>query len=142
MTPVPTHIVEALREVFRDALFVYVHGSAASGRLTEESDLDVAVMFERNLSLDERGSLAETLERRVGRKVDLLDLRTADPIIKMQVLSKGQAVVVEDRRALAEFRMYTPSLYFDAKIQRRPAEQALFSWAREVVAKYQGLTQP
>ncbi len=134
MTALDPDIAAAVRDVLRGAAagvrFAYVHGSAAAGRLGPESDVDVALWADHALSLDERLRISESLERRLHRTVDLLDLRRGDPIVRMQVLEKGVPVLVEDERALADFRMYTPSLYFDTKIQRRPVEEGMAAWAR------------
>lgn len=134
MTALDPDIAEAVRDVLQGAgagvRFAYVHGSAAAGRLGPESDVDVALWADHVLSRDEWLEISVSLERRLHRPVDLLDLRRGDPIVRMQVLRKGVLVLVEDARALAEFRMYTPSVYFDTKIQRRPVEEAMLAWAR------------
>lgn len=134
MTALDPDIAAAVRDVLQDApvgvRFAYVHGSAAAGRLGPESDVDVALWADRALSPEERLEISQRLERHLHRTVDLLDLRRGDAIVRMQVLEHGVPVLVEDARALAEFRMYTPALYFDVKIQRRPVEQAMAAWAR------------
>jgi uncharacterized protein len=107
------------------AQFALVFGSFGTPSFGPESDLDVAVSFPRALSGMDLVSLAGRLETAAGRRVDVVDLRRADPIIAMQVLRNGRPILVTEPRALAEFQMYTPSRYFDWKITRRPIEEAM-----------------
>ncbi len=105
--------------------FALVFGSYGTPAFGPESDLDIAVQFPGALSGAEFLSLAGRLDEAAGRRVDVVDLRGADPIIAMQVLRNGKPFLVADRRALTDFQMYTPSRYFDWKICRRPVEEAM-----------------
>lgn len=107
------------------AQFALVFGSFGTPSFGPESDLDIAVSFPRALPAMDLVSLAGRLETAAGRRVDVVDLRRADPIIAMQVLRYGRPILVAEPRALAEFQMYTPSRYFDWKITRRPIEEAM-----------------
>ena len=109
----------------RGAAFAYVFGSYGTPSFGPESDVDIAVSFApRRLASKEFFALASDLEDVAGRKVDLADLLVCDPILRMQVLRRGRVIFVRDARALSEFRMKTPSLYFDVKISRRAVEEA------------------
>ena len=113
----------------RGAAFAYVFGSYGTLSFGPESDVDIAVSFApKKLPAREFISLAGELEEAAGRRVDLADLLEADPILRMQVLRRGRAFYVRDAKALADFRMKTPSLYFDVKIERRAVEEA--QWSR------------
>lgn len=107
------------------AQFAIVFGSYGTAAFGPESDLDVAVQFPKPLTGEERIALAGRLEEAAGRRVDIVDLREADPIIAMQALRGGRPFLVADRRAMTEFQMYTPTRYFDWKICRRPVEEAM-----------------
>jgi predicted nucleotidyltransferase len=107
------------------AQFALVFGSFGTPSFGPESDLDVAVSFPRALPAMDLVSLAGRLETAAGRRVDVVDLRRADPVIAMQVLRNGRPILVAEPRALAEFQMYTPPRYFDWKITRRPIEEAM-----------------
>ena len=109
------------------ASFAYVFGSAVTGRIGQESDVDLAVRYPKPLSCDERLRLVRRLSAIAGRDVDLVDLAAADPIISMQVLRTGRPLLVNDRPAFETFRMTTPSRYFDWKTSRRPVEERM--WA-------------
>lgn len=69
---------------------LYLFGSAVSGKLTDSSDLDLAVLFSRSLSPLEHGdsffSLKEDLEELFEREIDLLSYRVIkNPIFKEEL---------------------------------------------------------
>jgi predicted nucleotidyltransferase len=115
----------AITEALKGAQFAIVFGSFGTAAFGPGSDLDVAVRFPKALSGEELISLAGRLEEAARRRVDIVDLHAADPIISMQVLRNGRPFLVADRRALLDFQMYTPARYFDWKICRRPVEEAI-----------------
>lgn len=51
--------------------------------------------------------------------VDLLDLRTASTVMRMQVLTTGQCLETRDQRAKAEFEMYTYADYARLNEERK-----------------------
>jgi len=114
-----------LPEILGDVQFAILYGSAATGTMRDNSDIDVAVMYTSPLTMKELLRLVRDVAAVFRRDVDILDLRTAGPIVKMQVLRYGRPVVINDPGALQRFQMYTPSEYFDFKLQRRPIEEAL-----------------
>jgi len=112
-----------------DVQFAILFGSAVSGALREDSDIDLAVMYPSPLGADRLIRLVGEVSAVFGRPVDLVDLRRAGPIIKMQILQNGRPVIINDSGAFERFRMYTPSEYFDFKLCRRPVEDDLKAWA-------------
>ena len=123
-------LLERVRPLLEGARFAFVFGSFGTPAFGDESDLDLAVDFGRRLESRERFELAGQLSEATGRRMDLVDLRNADPIISMQVLRTGRTFLVADAHALAVFRMTAPSRYFDWKISRRPVEEAMWAGAR------------
>lgn len=70
-------------------------GSFADGSAGPESDVDVAVMFDRALDLERKMRLIEELAERTGRAVDLVDLRRVGEPLRGQVL-KGRRLIGKD----------------------------------------------
>ena len=68
----------------------YVFGSAARGALRADSDVDVAVRFATRPTLDGLAALALNLERAAGRRVDVIDLDTAPPLLLREVVKEGR----------------------------------------------------
>jgi predicted nucleotidyltransferase len=117
--------LDDLADALADADFAILFGSAVSNRLTEDSDLDIAVSFRSRLSWRDFAELRAQLEEVVHRPVDLVDLSTVDPILKMQVVRHGRLLLVNDSSAYHAFQMYTIAQYLDVKILRRPVEEAM-----------------
>ncbi len=60
-----------------------------------------------------------------GREVDVIDLATADPVIRIQVLRHGKVLVDADRPARHRFEVRTLSEYLGLKLDRAPVERAI-----------------
>ena len=76
-----------------------VYGSAATGMMRRESDVDVAVLFEKPLGVNDRLALWERLTAATHREIDLVDLYSLGGEILHQVLTKGRVVVKNDEPA-------------------------------------------
>ena len=105
-------------------LLVFLFGSFARGFGTDESDVDVAIMFEKVPDFYELCDLKDQLSRCAGKEVDILILNTASPIIKMQVLRYG-LLVMRDERAYNDFFVSTLKEYYDLKYLRKEIEENL-----------------
>ena len=105
-------------------LLVFLFGSIARGFSTDESDVDIAVMFERVPDFFGLNDLKDQLSRRAGKEVDLITLNRASPIIKMQVLRYG-LLVKKNERDYNEFFVSTVREYCDLKYVRRVIEENL-----------------
>ncbi len=109
------NLLSAIGEVlvsYPEIVFAVLYGTAAKGALNARSDVDIAVAADMLPTDTERGSSLETprgqgntlspeykvnlllaLEKRVGRSVDLLDLRTVYGVILTEVLTKGTIII-------------------------------------------------
>ena len=67
----------------------FVFGSAARGALRPDSDVDVAVLADGQLSTEARLALMAELSLALGREIDLVDLHTAWGLILKQILTTG-----------------------------------------------------
>ncbi len=98
----------------------YLFGSHAKGETTSLSDMDIAVMFDSDadgrmepLRLDLMGLLGE-------EAIDLIDLKSAPPRLKYNVIKEGRVILGEDRSS--EFEVRAMKEYFDFK----PMEEMYF----------------
>ena len=90
--------VEALRAAVAgpDIALAVLFGSRAEGRARPDSDWDVGIIASDSVDLDR---LCATLESVVGGRVDVIDLRRADPVVCMEVARHGVVLVdVDDNR--------------------------------------------
>jgi predicted nucleotidyltransferase len=66
-----------------------VFGSAASGQLRFDSDLDIAVKLRHAMSVSEKIALIEALAEQTGRPIDLVDLYDPPEPLLGQILQHG-----------------------------------------------------
>lgn len=102
-------------------------GSAASGHLRPDSDLDIALLFAHADRPDALSLLdmRADLEQLARRDVDLVMLNGASPILAYQALKTGVLLFCRDRRAFDEYVVRVLSEYADFKHIRRPIEEAV-----------------
>ncbi len=86
-----------------DVRAAWLFGSMAEGRQRMSSDLDLAILGEREFGPERRLALIEALAGITGRPVDLVDLLVAGlPVARSAVLG-GKLVYRGEREAYAEF---------------------------------------
>lgn len=92
-------IVDHLREAVASLSAVYVFGSQVTGHATAESDLDVALLTDDDLSAEELWDLSSSLANLVKCDVDLLDLRAASTVMQYRIITTGKCVWAKDSQA-------------------------------------------
>lgn len=106
-------VVQAIRDAVPGVQAVYLFGSRARGDANAQSDLDVAVLRARPLEPIARWELQERLAGLIHHAVDLVDLRSASTVMRVNVLADSQL------------------LFDDAKFERELFEAtALSAYAR------------
>jgi predicted nucleotidyltransferase len=108
-------LVESCRAV-PGVIAVYVFGSVARGTARPDSDVDVAVLFERTPPerlTGPRFTLEGELEQALGRPVDLIVLNGAPVDLRARVLRDGQLLVDADPAARIAFEVQTRNEWFD-----------------------------
>lgn len=119
LDPRSREIVECLQETFDDVVAVYQFGSTATGAAGRASDIDIAVLATNRLSTERRFDVQEQLAGRLGRDVDLIDLRAASPVLAMQAITTGRLLYDGDSRARGRFEDLTFGLYARLNEERR-----------------------
>lgn len=104
---------------------VILFGSYARNAATRESDVDIAVLFERSqipkpLTLIDWREEISTL---IHKDVDLVCLNAASPIIGMQVYKNGKKLIERDARQYAIYQIMLFSDYAELKELRTPMER-------------------
>lgn len=120
--------IGAIRQVLSlrpDVRVAYVFGSVARGEQRASSDVDVAVLFAPAPQPRELDDLSTELERAVSRRVDLVVLNTAPPLLAHQVISTGHLIVVRHDDERADFEIRTLRRYMDTAHLRRVQHQYL-----------------
>jgi len=106
-------------------LLVFLFGSAASGMMTKDSDIDVGILFEHLPDYFEVNQLAGDLNMLFKREIDIAVLNSASPILKMQVLKKGVLVYAKDKKPYHQFYVDTLNQYDDLKQTRKICEDSI-----------------
>lgn len=94
--------LEALRERLLeedDILVAIAFGSLTRGEARQHSDVDIGVLASRPLTAERRRELLRSVGERIGRPVDLVDLRNAGVSVLREILRNGKRLVCRDRRA-------------------------------------------
>ena len=100
-TDIFAHTVNALNNEEGLKLAI-IYGSAAAGTMRIDSDVDIALLFDRPLSAEYKMELVVRLERALLRNVDLVDIATLSGTILKQVLCKGRVLIQKEAGTLAE----------------------------------------
>jgi len=112
-------LIEHLRKSVPGLIALYRFGSQANGTARRDSDVDLAVLARDTISNLRRFELAQELAVHLHRDVDLVDLRNASTVMRMQVLSTGTCLNTQDESARREFEMYAYSDYARLNEERR-----------------------
>ena len=72
---------------------VGLFGSCVRGEIREDSDIDMLVEIEKNISLLDFAGLKIEIEDALGKKVDLVEYNTIKPLLEESIL-KEQVVIV------------------------------------------------
>jgi predicted nucleotidyltransferase len=86
-------------------LAAYLFGSRGRREETEQSDVDVGVLFRQEESLREVLLLEDALEQRLGLPVDLIDAGKASAFLALDIL-RGERVFCADLDRCDEFELY------------------------------------
>ena len=110
---------EYIRKAVPGLIALYRFGLQAKGTARPASDIDLAILSREPVPNLRRFDLAQELATQLHRDVDLVDLRTASAVMKMQVLSTGACLDSQDESARREFEMYAYSDYARLNEERR-----------------------
>lgn len=121
---------EILTSYFNDhpeVSVVYLFGSEASGMSNKNSDLDIAILFDKENvpSVEDLMETEDKLTSLLKLEVDLVVLNNASPIIRMQVLKKGKKIVEHNRKDVNSFFVRTLNEYDDLKQIRSVIERRI-----------------
>ena len=110
---------------------VYLFGSVAAGKQNKFSDVDIAVLFDpdvsRRLFSQKRLSFMDDLSRLLDRDVDVVVLNIVSCFLKFQVIKNGLRIYECPDRVERAFEARTIMEYFDFFPIRKRMETALIN---------------
>ena len=128
--------VEALTRVVAsvaDLRLAVLFGSAARGEDRADSDLDVGVLFAGGAQTDP-AALRVRLERETGRVVDLIQLDSAAPLLRMEIGRHGRVLFEREAGAWSLFRAHAMIDWWDWAPTARMVRETVARRLREEAA--------
>jgi predicted nucleotidyltransferase len=102
-----------------DVLLAYLFGSVVSGRSNPMSDVDLAVLVQRQPDprslLERQLSLSLGVAQYAGREVDLVLLNQASPLMRYEVTRHGRVLYERRPAERIAFEVRARQRYFDLK---------------------------
>lgn len=92
----PETWVDILRQQIPGLLGIYVFGSTATGSEHTNSDIDIALLADRAQEPVALWEIAQKLAQQAREDVDLVDLRGASAVFRMQVIASGKRLFCAD----------------------------------------------
>jgi uncharacterized protein len=117
--PADAIIARVLRAAIPGLQAAYRFGSTVSGETHAKSDVDVAFISDEPLSVERCWEIAGDLAAELTQAVDLVDLRRASTVMRVQVLQNAVTIVDDDPTARAWFEMLSLSDYARLNEERR-----------------------
>ncbi|HRD67772.1 MAG TPA: nucleotidyltransferase domain-containing protein [Candidatus Competibacter sp.] len=116
-------IIEAVLNHYPDVQAIYLFGSYDTEYQRPNSDVDIALLLPPE-KIRETGSLALgplwfELECRLGKAVDLIDLRQMPTVFRKEIIAADRRIYCGDEYAADEFEMLTLSFYQKLNQERR-----------------------
>lgn len=114
--------LEKLRPLFEreGVLLAYVFGSVKDGG--KAHDVDLAILIREKPAYSLRAKISECLGT---ERVDLVDLSTASPLMRFEIVRSGRCLYTQDRDILSRFEMETIHLYRDTAYLRKRQNEIL-----------------
>jgi predicted nucleotidyltransferase len=108
----PTAVIASVLSSEPAVIAGYVFGSVAKGCAGAESDVDVAVLLRQDTVFPQLEVMA-LLEKKLGRRVELVVLNRATELLKHEIRKSSQLVFDRDSRARKQFDMRSRKYFED-----------------------------
>jgi uncharacterized protein len=122
-------VLNAVQDALKPRLLnaAYVYGSASTPHFNVNSDIDVAIDVGYVLSPTERWEAAQAIAAALDRDIDLVDFRSANAVLRHQILTTGRRIFARDLTAQLTYEAAVLSEYMDFVEQRQPLMNDILS---------------
>ncbi|MBC2578868.1 type VII toxin-antitoxin system MntA family adenylyltransferase antitoxin [Clostridium sp. DJ247] len=86
---------------------IYLFGSGVKGIFRQDSDIDIAFLSDKEISDYDLFMVSQELADILKREVDLINLKNASTVFKVQVIYNGEKIYYLDDTRGAYFEMYS-----------------------------------
>lgn len=121
------NLVRWLREAISNLQAVYLFGSAATGELRPDSDLDIAVLADAPIDPVARFDLAQAIAAARNRDVDLIDLASASAVLRVEIVGRGRRLFPTQDEAVEQFEDFVFSDYARLNEERHAILEDVYS---------------
>ena len=125
LTPIISK-VEAFAKAHPDIAAVYLFGSHATGHQRKRSDLDLGVLFNKEIDGFERIDLETELSNLLVKDVDLIDMRKSSPFLRHQIYKYGKKIYLDGTDFPFQFRAASIRDYLATNHLRRVQRAFLY----------------
>ena len=122
--PAATQLTTDIQSVLPDAVAAWLYGSAASGSMNAESDIDIAVLLPSHDARKTTWLLreeAQALAARWDREVDLVSFSAVSCVLQKEILIAGQPLFSKDDLVVGNAELWALSQY--REFNERNAEE-------------------
>ena len=131
MRPPERSLLQAL-ESWPGVRLAVLFGSTARGESGPGSDIDLGVLFEAGQ--ESAAALEVALARATGRRLDLVRLDTAPPLLRFEIARDGSVLLEREPHAWADFRARAMTDWWDWAPTARLLHAAAASRLRAALA--------
>lgn len=97
-------IVEYLKDKLKPR-FIYLFGSFAKGEGRQDSDIDLAIYMDKEISAYDLFIISNKLSFEVKRDVQIVDLRDIDTVFAAQIVGNREELYCEDEALKANYNI-------------------------------------
>jgi len=100
--------IENIKNILSDALapsLIYIFGSISKDKVRKDSDIDIAILTDRQIDEYKLFILSQKLADTLKKEVDLVDLKKASTVFKVQIIKTGKLIYNSDNLRKMYFQM-------------------------------------
>lgn len=101
-------IEKKIKKILIDKLspkLIYIFGSIITNRVRNDSDIDIAILTDKNIDEYQLYMMSQQLADDLKREVDIVDLKRASTVFKAEVLRNGKLIYNSDNQEKMIFQL-------------------------------------
>ena len=111
-----------------EVIVVYLFGSQCQKEIKTPNDVDLAILLKEEISLRKLLQFRAELKRITGiSNLDIAVLNNAPPLLKYEVISSGEIILVKDEDIQFKFESQSYLHFFDTHYLRKVQDDYLLS---------------
>jgi uncharacterized protein len=118
--------IEAFAQGHPDISAIYLFGSHAKGHERSKSDVDLGVLFNRDLDGFERVNLETEISNLLKKEVELIDMKKSSPFLCHQIYKHGKTIYQDGTDLAFLFRAASIRDYLDTGHLRKLGKASLY----------------